>query len=173
MDREGKERTVSHLSDKLRRATFAVLTDYRGLTVEKITALRNELRGVSSDYKVTKNTFLKRASEGTELEQLSRYFAGPTAVLLSYGDPIAPSKILAKFLKDYSELSIKAGFLQGRVLSAEEVKGLSILPSREELLSKLVSLFVMPQLRLINALNHPPRRFVQVLHAIEKKKTDK
>ena len=173
MDKEGKEQIVSHLSQKLKQATFAVLTDYRGLTVEKITKLRNELRGVSSDYKVAKNTFLKRASEGTELEQLNEYFVGPTAVLLSYDDPIAPSKILAKFLKNYAALQVKAGFLQGRVLSVEEIKELSTLPGREALLSRIVSLCVMPQVRLLNTLNRVPQKFVQVLRAIEKEKSDK
>ena len=173
MDKEGKEQIVSHLSQKLKQATFAVLTDYRGLTVEKITKLRNELRGVSADYKVAKNTFLKRASEGTELDQLNEYFVGPTAILLSYDDPVAPSKILAKFLKNYSKLQVKAGFLQGRVLSVEEVKVLSALPGREELLSKIVFLCVMPQMRLLNTLNRVPQKFVQVLRAIEKEKSDK
>jgi len=173
LDKEGKEQIVSHLSSKLTQATFAVLTDYRGLTVAKITKLRNELRDVSADYKVAKNTFLKRASEGTELEQLNEYFAGPTAVLLSYDDPIAPSKVLAKFLKNYSELQVKAGYLQGRVLSVEDIKGLSTLPGREELLSKIVFLCVMPQMRLLTTLNRVPQKFVQVLRAIEKEKSDK
>jgi large subunit ribosomal protein L10 len=173
LDKEGKKQVVSHLSQKLKQATFAVLTNYRGLNVEKITKLRNELRSVSSDYKVAKNTFLKRASEGTELEQLNEYFVGPTAILLSYDDPIAPSKILAKFLKNYSELQVKAGFLQGRVLSVEEIKGLSTLPGREALLSRIVSLCVMPQMRLLNTLNRVPQKFVQILRAIEKEKSDK
>ena len=173
MDKAEKEQVVAHLSDKLKQATFAVLTDYRGLTVEKITKLRNELRGVSTDYHVAKNSFLKRASEGTEFEQLNQYFAGPTAVLLSYDDPIAPSKILTKFLKDYSELNIKAGFLQGRVLSVEDITGLSTLPGKEELLSKIVSLCVAPQRRLLSTLNYVPLKFVQVLRAIESKKAEK
>lgn len=175
MDKEGKKQIVSHLSQKLKQATFAVLTDYRGLTVEKITKLRNELRGVSADYKVAKNTFLKRASEGTGFEQLNEYFVGPTAILLSSEDPIAPSKILAKFLKDYKELQVKAGFLQGKVLSVDEIKVLSALPGREALLTKIVFLCVMPQMRLISTLNRVPQKFVQVLRAIEneKEKSDK
>jgi len=173
MNRKIKKQIVSHLSSKLKQATFAVLTDYRGLNVEKITQLRNELRSVSSDYRVTKNTFLKRASRGTALEQLNQFFVGPTAILLSYNDPIAPSKILSKFLENYSELNIKAGFLQGKVLSAEEIKELSILPGRKELLGKVVSLCTLPQIRLLNALNCLPLKLVQVLRAIEKNKPNK
>ena len=173
MDREVKEQIVSHLSNKFKQATFAVLTDYRGLTVEKITQLRNELRSVSSEYKVVKNTLLKRASRETAFEQLNHHFVGPTAILIGYDDPIAPSKILAKFLKEYSELNIKAGFLQGKVLSAEEIKDLSTLPGRKELLSKVVSLFISPQMRLLNILNNILLRFIRVLLAIEKSKKSK
>lgn len=173
MDKEAKEQIVSHLSDKLKQATFAVLTNYSGLNVEKISQLRNELRSVSSDYRVAKNTFLKRASQGTEFEQLHDYLVGPTAILLSYDDPVAPSKILAKFLGNYSELSVKAGLLQGKVLSAEEIKELSRLPGRKELLAKVVSLCTLPQMRLLNALNHLPLKLVRALRAIERNKADK
>lgn len=173
MNKEAKEQVVLHLSSKLKQATFAVLTDYRGLNVEKITKLRNELRSVSSDYRVAKNTFLKRASQGTELEQLHHCLVGPTAIVLGYDDPIAPSKVLAKFLGNYPEFNIKAGLLQGRVLSAEEIKELSRLPGRKELLSKIVSLCTLTQMRLLNALNYLPLRLVQVLRAIEKNRSDK
>lgn len=172
MNREGKEHIVSHLSDKLKEASLVVVTDYRGLSVEKITKLRNELRSVSSDYRVAKNTLLKRASQGTDLEQLHPYFTGPTAIVVSLGDPIAPVKVLVKYLKDYSELSIKAGFLQGTFLSAEGTQALSTLPGRNELLGKLLSLLVSSQVRLLNVLNGVPQKFVRVLRAIEKSKSE-
>jgi large subunit ribosomal protein L10 len=173
LKREAKEQIVSHLSHKLKQAQFAVLTDYRGLNVQKITQLRNELRRVSSEYRVAKNTFLKRASQGTEFEQLASYFEGPTAIMLSYDDPIAPSKVLTKFLGTYSKLSIKAGMLKGKLISAEEVKELSRLPGRQELLGKCVSLFTQPPLRFLNALRYPLFKLLQVLHAIEKSKLNK
>jgi len=173
LNRETKKQIVSHLSSKLKKATFAVLIDYRGLNVEKITRLRNEFRSVSSDYRVTKNTFLKRAIQGTEFEQLHQFLVGPTAILLGYEDPIAPSKVLSKFLENYPELNIKAGFLQGKVLSAQEIKELSSLPGRKELLGKIVSLCTLPQIRLLNALNYFSLKLVQVLRAIEKNKSDK
>ena len=172
MNREGKEHIVSHLSDKLKEASLVVVTDYRGLSVEKITQLRNELRSVSSDYRVAKNTLLKRASQGTDLEQLHQYFTGPTAIVLSLGDPIAPVKVLVKYLKDYSELSIKAGILQGTFLSAEDTQALSTLPGRQELLGKLLSLLVSSQVRLLNVLSGVPQKFVRVLRAIEQSKSE-
>ncbi len=172
MNREGKEQIVSHLSDKLKEASLVVVTDYRGLSVEKITQLRNELRSVSSDYRVAKNTLLKRASQGTDLEQLHQYFTGPTAIVLSLGDPIAPVKVLVKYLKDYSELSIKGSFLQGTFLSAEDTQALSTLPGRNELLGQLLSLLVSSQVRLLNVLSGVPQKFVRVLRAIEQSKSE-
>ena len=172
MNREGKEQVVSHLSDKLKAASLVVTTDYRGLSVEQITQLRNELRSVSSDYRVAKNTLLKRASQGTDLEQLHEYFTGPTAILLSPGDPIAPVKVLVKYLKDYSELSIKAGVLEGTLLSAEDTQALSTLPGRNELLGKLLSLLVSSQVRLLNVLSGVPQKLVRTLRAIEQSKSE-
>ena len=172
MNREGKEQIVSHLSEKLREAALVVVTDYRGLTVEKITQLRSELRSVSSDYRVAKNTLLKRASQGTDLEKLHDYFTGPTAVLLSPDDPVAPVKVLVKYVKDYPELSIKAGFLQGTLLSADDTQALSTLPGRQELLGKLLSLLVSPQVRLLNVLSGVPQKLVRVLRAIEQSKAE-
>jgi len=173
LNKEAKEQIISHLSSKLKRTIFAVLTNYRGLNVEKIAQLRSELRSVSSDYRIVKNTFLKRASQGTEFEQLYKFFVGPTAILLCYGDPIAPSKVLSKFLENYSELTIKAGFLQGKVLSAKEIKELGSLPGRKELLSKIIFLFTLPHIRLLNVLSCPPLKLIQLLRAIEKNKSDK
>ena len=172
MNREGKEQVVSHLSDKLKEASLVVATDYRGLSVEQITQLRNELRSVSSDYRVAKNTLLKRASQGTDLEQLHEYFTGPTAILLSPGDPIAPVKVLVKYLKDYSALSIKAGVLEGTFLSAEDTQALSTLPGRNELLGKLLSLLVSSQVRLLNVLSGVPQKLVRTLRAIEQSKSE-
>ena len=172
MNREGKEQVVSHLSDKLKEASLVVATDYRGLSVEQITQLRNELRSVSSDYRVAKNTLLKRASQGTDLEQLHEYFTGPTAILLSPGDPIAPVKVLVKYLKDYSALSIKAGVLEGTFLSAEDTQALSKLPGRNELLGKLLSLLVSSQVRLLNVLSGVPQKLVRTLRAIEQSKSE-
>ena len=172
MKRTEKEQVVADLSHKLEDATFAILTDYRGLKVEEMTHLRNELRSVSSEYQVAKNTLLKRASQGTEFEPLHAHLAGPTAIVLSSDDPIAVSKVAVKFLKTYSTLTIKAGVLQGKVLTAKEVEELSTLPGVDGLRVKLLSLLTSPHVRLLNVLNAIPQKFVQVLRAIEKNKSD-
>ena len=172
MNKEGKQEIVTELSDTLKDAALVVATDYRGLTVEKITQLRNELRSVSSEYRVVKNTLLKRATEGTAVEPLHEYLTGPTAILVSPEDPVAPVKVLVKYLKDFKELSIKAGVLEGKVLSAEDAQALSTLPGRQELLSKVLSLCVSPHVGLLNTLNGISQKFVRVLHAIEQKKAE-
>ena len=172
MNREGKQEIVAELSDTLKDAALVVATDYRGLTVEKITQLRNELRSVSSEYRVIKNTLLKRATEGTPVEPLHEHLTGPTAILVSPEDPIAPVKVLVKYLKDFSALSIKGGVLEGKGLSAEETEALSTLPGRQELLSKVLSLCVSPHRGLLNTLNGISQKFVRVLHAIEQKKAE-
>ena len=142
------------------------------MSVEKITRLRNELRSVSSEYRVVKNTLLKRASEGTVFEPLHEHLTGPTAIVVSPEDPIGPSKVLAKHLKDYKELSIKGSMLDGRLLSAEDTEALSTLPSKPELLAKVLSLCVSPHLGLLNTLNGISQKFVRVLSAIEQKKAE-
>ena len=172
MNREEKQQAVTQLSDTLKDVSLVVATDYRGLTVEEITQLRNELRSVSSEYKVVKNTLLKRATEGTPIEPLHEHLTGPTAILVSPEDPVGPVKVLVKYLKDYSALSIKGGVLEGKALSANETKELSTLPGRQELLSKVLSLCVSPHVGLLNTLNGIAQKFVRVLHAIEQKKAE-
>lgn len=172
MNREEKQQAVTQLSDTLKDVSLVVATDYRGLTVEEITRLRNELRSVSSEYKVVKNTLLKRATEGTPIEPLHEHLTGPTAILVSPEDPVGPVKVLVKYLKDYSALSIKGGVLEGKALSADETKELSTLPGRQELLSKVLSLCVSPHVGLLNTLNGIAQKFVRVLHAIEQKKAE-
>ncbi len=172
MNREEKQQAVTQLSDTLKDVSLVVATDYRGLTVEEITQLRNELRSVSSEYKVVKNTLLKLATEGTPIEPLHEHLTGPTAILVSPEDPVGPVKVLVKYLKDYSALSIKGGVLEGKALSADETKELSTLPGRQELLSKVLSLCVSPHVGLLNTLNGIAQKFVRVLHAIEQKKAE-
>jgi large subunit ribosomal protein L10 len=172
LNKEEKQQAVTQLSDTLKDVSLVVATDYRGLTVEEITKLRNELRSVSSEYKVVKNTLLKRATEGTPIEPLHKHLTGPTAILVSPEDPVGPVKVLVKYQKDFSALSIKGGVLEGKALSADETKELSTLPGRQELLSKVLSLCVSPHVGLLNTLNGIAQKFVRVLHAIEQKKAE-
>lgn len=170
MDRKTKELVVADLHDKIKDVKLAVLMDYSGLNVEKITSLRNELRKSATDLRVTKNTLLGIASKGTDFSILEEYFKGPLAIALSYGDEIEPTKALVNFARGNEALEIKAGMLNGKFLSKEEIGVLAALPSRDILVGKLLSVLVATQASLVNVLNGVPRSFVQVLGAYRAEK---
>jgi len=138
LNRKEKEQVVTDLGDKVKGLQAVVLTNYRGLNVEQMNHLRQRLREEKISYHVVKNTLMKLASKGTDLEKLKDYFEGPTAVAISYGDPILLAKILSEFLKTQTPLEIKVGLIQGRVVRPEELKALATMPSREVLLAQIL-----------------------------------
>ena len=138
MNRKEKELIVSDFSKKIEGHKAVVLTHYRGLNVEQINQLRKRLREEKVDYHVIKNTLMRLASKGTELEKLNGYFEGPTAIAISYGDPILLAKVLSEFTKTQPSLEIKVGLIEGRVSPPEEVKALATMPSREVLLAQIL-----------------------------------
>jgi large subunit ribosomal protein L10 len=138
LNRKEKEQVISDLSERIKGFRAAVLTNYRGLNVEQLNHLRQRLREEKISYHVIKNTLMKLASRGTDLEKLDNYFEGPTAIAISYGDPVLLSKILSEFIKTQPSLEIKVGLIQGRVTSPEEVKALATMPSREVLFGQIL-----------------------------------
>ena len=138
MNRKEKEQVISDLGEKVIGFQAAVLTNYRGLNVEQINHLRQRLREEKISYHVVKNTLMKLASKGTDLEKLNNYFEGPTAMAISYGDPVLLAKILSEFIKTQPSLEIKIGLIQGKVASPEEVRALATMPSREVLFSQIL-----------------------------------
>ena len=170
MDRKLKEQTISDLHLKFEKAKVAILTDYCGLNVEEISKLRNELRNKAVEYRVIKNTIVRLAVKSTELELLDEYFSGPTAVAISYEDPVSPAKILIKFAKDHPELEITAGVLDGKVMTTDDIKLLAETPSRDVLLAKMLSLFTSSQTSFVGVLNGMLLRFLHLLEAIKEKK---
>ena len=138
MNRKEKELIISDLSKKIEGYKAVVLTHYRGLNVEQINRLRKRLREEKVDYHVIKNTLMRLASKGTDLEKLNDYFEGPTAIAISYGDPILLAKVLSEFTKTHPSLEIKVGLIEGRVSPPEEVKALATMPSREVLLAQIL-----------------------------------
>ena len=167
MQRREKEALVADLHEKFKGAKAAILTDFTGLNVEQITQLRRRLQKGAVEYRVVKNTLLRRASHETDMELLAEYFAGPIAIALAYEDPVAPAKILMEFSKEQPALTIKAGVMGGRVFALEGIKALASLPSREIMLAKLVTLLKVVPTRLVQVLNNPMRSFVQVLDGIK------
>ncbi len=133
-----KKAQVSELAQKLKDAKSIVLTDYRGLTVDQDTNLRKALREANVEYRVIKNSIINFAAKDSELEGLQQYIEGPTAIAISATDPIAPSKILSKFAKDFGKLGIKGGVVEGNIIDENGVKELASTPSKEELLAKFI-----------------------------------
>jgi large subunit ribosomal protein L10 len=141
---EQKKQLVVEIADKFKASQSAVVVDYRGLTVAEVTELRKQLREAGVEFKVYKNSLTRRAAESVELSGLNDSLTGPNAIAFSTEDVIAPAKILNDFAKKHEALEIKAGVIEGNVATAEDVKALAELPSREGLLSMLLSVLQAP-----------------------------
>ncbi len=141
---EHKVKLVDEITDKLKASQSTVVVDYRGLTVSEVTELRKQLREAGVEFKVYKNSMVRRAAEAAELSGLVDSLTGPNAIAFSNEDVIAPAKILNDFAKKHEALEIKSGVIEGNVASAEEIKALAELPSREGLLSMLLSVLQAP-----------------------------
>ena len=141
---ELKQPIVAAIAEDVKDAQSVVLVDYRGLTVAEDTELRKQLREAGIIYKVCKNTMMKRAFEGTDFEGLAPYLEGPSAMAVSKDDATAPARILCKFAKTADKLEVKAGVVEGKVYDMAGVQALSAIPSREELLSKLLGSIQSP-----------------------------
>ena len=150
---ELKQPIVQAIADDVKGAASVVLVDYRGLTVAQDTALRKQLREAGIMYKVCKNTMMKRAFEGTEFAALDEHLEGPSALAISKDDATAPARILAKFAKDAKALEMKAGVVEGEAYDANGLQALASIPSREELLSKLLGSLQSPITNLARVLN--------------------
>lgn len=141
---EKKKQVVEEIATKLKESQSTVIVDYRGLNVAEVTELRKQLREAGVDFKVYKNTLTRRATEQVGLTELDEALVGPTAIAFSNEDVIAPAKILANFAKEHDALEIKAGVIEGKVATLDEVKAIAELPSREGLISMLLSVMQAP-----------------------------
>lgn len=169
-EREAKAQTVNELKEYFSRSAAAILTDYRGLKVAEITQLRRRLREAGVQYKVVKNTLVRRATAELGLQELGSYLEGPTAIAFGFEDPIGAAKILTEFAKGNKNLQLKAGVLEGRVIDLKGLQALAELPSRQELLAKVLGGMQAPLYGLANVLASLPRNLVYVLEAIRKQK---
>ena len=152
---ESKKQIVAELKEKMANAASCVLVDYKGINVADDTKLRKELREAGVEYKVIKNTLTRFAANEVGYQDLDEQLNGPTALAISTTDPIAPAKVISDFAKDVEALEIKAGFLDGKVISIEEVKQLASTPSREVLIAKIMG-----------SLNSPISKLVRTLQAL-------
>ena len=141
---ETKKQIVEVIADKLKSSKSTIVVDYRGLTVGQVTDLRKQLREAGIEFKVYKNSMTRRAAEAADLAGLNDVLTGPNAIAFSNEDVVAPAKIINEFAKKNEALEIKAGIIEGNLATVEEVKALADLPSRDGLLSMLLSVLQAP-----------------------------
>src|SRR5262245_35579601 len=159
---------VSEVADKLKGAQAVIVAEYRGLDVERVTQLRSKARKSGLYLRVLKNTLARRAVKGTPFEKLSDQMVGP----LMYGiaqDPVAGAKVISEFAKENEQLVSNARAMPNSVIAAQDNKALATLPSREELLAKLLGTMQAPMAKLVRTMNEVPGKFVRTLAAVEAK----
>jgi large subunit ribosomal protein L10 len=167
---EQKQQIADDLRDRFSKSAIIVVTDYKGLDVAAINDLRRKLRAEEIEYQVVKNSLLVRASEDNDAALIKEHFKGPSAIALSYEDPVAPAKVLSQFAKDNNKLEIKVGVMNGQVLDASSIKALAKLPSREVLLGQFLSTLNAVPTSFVRTIAEVPRSFVNVLAAIRDQK---
>ncbi len=160
-----KEAVVAELSDAFGRSVLTILTDYRGLSVPDLQTLRASLRESQAEMKVAKNTLTKIAAHGNEIDGLDESLVGPTALVFAWDDPAQPAKVIRDFARSSGILSIKVGLMDGEVLSAEQITAIADLPSRDELIAKVVGGIASPLYGLVNVMSGPARSLAYVLQA--------
>ena len=163
-----KQAQVEELKEKLGRATSLYVVDYRGLDVESANQLRRRVRKEGEgayEYRVTKNAVLRRAAEGSDFAGVIEHFVGPTAVALSFGDPVGLAKILKEFSEDHEVFELKGGVVEGETLGTAEIATLATLPSLDELRGKIVGLLQAPASKLARLVSEPGAGLARLLDA--------
>lgn len=169
MELNKKKEIVTQLHEDLKKSKIVIVTDFKGLDVAAVTKLRSQLTKENIDYRVIKNTLLRRASENTSVAVLNDLFKGPSAVAISYDDPVSPAKILTKFAEENKKLEIKGGVIDGKAIDFNGIKALSALPSRDVLLSQLLSVMNAVPTGIVQVLAAVPRNMMNVLNSIKEK----
>lgn len=170
LTRASKERLVSEYGGGLASAPHAFVLGFQGIKVGQADDLRRRIRESGGSYEVVKNRLARIAVKGQALESLSEHFNGPTAVAFCNDDPVALAKALTDFAKDVPVLQFKGGLLDGQAVAGDEIKAIAALPSREELLAKLLYLMKSPISRFVQGLGAIPQQFVSVLSQISGQK---
>ena len=168
--KEQKAEQVELLSEKLRKAKVALLTDYRGLTVTQLQDLRGKLRTGDVEYRVVKNTLARRAAEAAGVPALQAELEGPVAIAFGYDDLSLPSRLINEWLRATRlKLDVKGGLVEGRVFSPDQVKQLADLPSRESLIAQLMGTLQSPVSQLVGIMQTPLQQLLGVLNAYKTK----
>jgi large subunit ribosomal protein L10 len=169
MAKADKATAVADIAEQFKEATATVVTEYRGLTVANLAALRRSL-GESATYTVAKNTLVKRAANEAGIDGLDELFAGPTAIAFVKGEPVDAAKAIKNFAKDHKQLVIKGGYMEGRALSIDEVNRIADLESREVLLAKLAGAMKGNLAKAAGLFNAPASQVARLAAALQEKK---
>jgi len=160
-----KAATIKALSEQLTRAQLTIVTDYRGLGVAELQGLRGNLRPAGAEFRIAKNTLTTIAAERAGIDGLAGLLAGPTALVLAYDDPVQASKIVSDFVRTSRVLTVRGGVMNNQMVTAPDIDTIATLPSRDELLGKLVGMLASPMSRLVGVLNGPARSLPYLLNA--------
>jgi large subunit ribosomal protein L10 len=164
LTRAEKEGLVTELREKLGRATSVFVADYRGLSVSDVNELRGKVRG-EAEYRVVKNTLLRRAVAESDVASLAEHFRGPTAVAISYGDPVGLAKVLVDYAKQHEVFELRGGWLEGKALDGGEIATLATLPSLQELRATLAGLVQAPATKLVRLMSEPGGQLARLMEA--------
>ena len=164
-----KKEVIAKLNEKFAKAGLAVVTDYRGFSVTEITDLRKRLIGNKAEYKIAKNTLIKLALKGTNLTEMEALLEGPTAVLISYGEPTESAKTLVDFIKEVEKGDIRGGVLDGKLLTKQEIRTFATLPSKDVLLGQIAGLLVANTAGIAGVFNSLIRDIILLTEEVAKK----
>ncbi len=165
-----KTEKIDAIKAKIEKAQVAIITEYKGLSVEEITKLRRELQKGGGDYMVTKNTLAKIAIKGTDYEALAEKLTGPVALAFGFEDPVSPAKAVAQFIKETKKCEIIGAVLDGKLLDAKETKALANLPSKTELYAKLLGSINSPASGIVGSINAVMSQLTRTMAAVRDQK---
>ncbi len=168
-----KEQVIEILKENFSKTSFAVVTDYRGMTVAEISDLRKRLKGNNADYKIAKNTLIKLAIKDTNLAELEKHLEGPTAVLIGYGEATECAKTFVEFTKEIEKGEVKGAVLDGKVLSKDDIKVFASLPPKKVLLGQIAGLLVAPTAGIAGSLESLIRDIALLAEEVAKKNEGK
>ena len=168
LSRAQKEEQVAELTEKFGRATCVYVADYRGVPVESVNKLRRRVRGEGGgkyEYRVSKNRVLKLAANGAGVASMNEHFSGPTAIAISYGDPVGLAKILCDFAKDHEKFELRGGVLEGAPIDAQDIAKLATLPGINTLRAQLIGLLQAPATKLARLMLEPGAQLARLAGA--------
>ncbi len=171
LNKSAKQKIVDDLTSRFNTVPSLFVIEYKGLKVKEMDVLREKLRNTNTELKVVKNTLLRRASHGTEIEKMKDFFSGPTAIAICEGESSEAAKVFIDYGKNFPEVKIKGGMFEGEVVDVSKIERIAKLPSRQELISEFVGLLCAPLGNLAGVLEQLGSKIVYALEELKEKKS--